>query len=272
LCTLWKAAKDYGVNTMELEERLLVQMLYADHMLPEAPEIYQSYYSNGGRDLVMLAYLSYRAHAYFVHHIPAEPFVFDMIEARYAYHMELNDACRLALLKHYSGLSEVDSNQYKIEDELLSEFTCRNMNFAFYKKLDRRLVTKYRFYDKMFLEFRTDPRNHVILHYSRDEDGEQFTAEDMIEVYDGIFVKSFVMFFGEMVQYYISEECGNEVQVTGSSRFVNDDVYSRVDESRYSMLNQMMISHTLQDDEALMQGMKQYASCREATEKLFKLL
>jgi hypothetical protein len=195
-----------------------------------------------------------------------------MIEARYVYHMELNDACRLALLKHFSELNKIDDAQFRIEDELLGGFTCRNMYFAFYKKLDHRLVLKYHFYDKMFLEFRTTPHKHVILHYSRDEDGEQFISEDMPEVYDGIFVKSFVMFFGEMVQYYISEEYGNEVQVTESSRFVNNEVSGPEDESRYNMLNQMMISYTLQDEEALTRGMKQYSACMEATDRLFRLL
>jgi hypothetical protein len=80
------------------------------------------------------------------------------------------------------------------------------------------------------------------------------------------------MFFGEMVQYYISEEYANEVQVTESSRFVNNDVYSQMDESRYSMLNQMMISYTLQDEEELTRGMRQYVDTLEASERLFRLL
>lgn len=269
---LWKAAKEFEVEAFELEERVLVQMMYAENILPEADSIFESYYENGGRELIVLAYLSYRAHEYFVNGVETEDFVFDMIEARYAYHMELNDACKLALLKHYSKKAQFDDAQYKIEDELLSEYTCRNMNFAFFKKLDHRLVQKYHFYDKMFLEYRTNPRNHVILHYSRDEDGEQFIAEDMPDVYDGIFVKAFVMFFGEIVQYYISEEYGNEVSVTESSRIANNDVYGENDESRYNLLNQMMISNTLQDEAALYHNMKQYAGYQEVTDKLFTLL
>jgi hypothetical protein len=80
------------------------------------------------------------------------------------------------------------------------------------------------------------------------------------------------MFFGEMVQYYISEEYANEVQVTESSRFVNNDVYSQTDESRYSMLNQMMISYTLQDEEELTRSMREYVDTLEASERLFRLL
>jgi hypothetical protein len=38
------------------------------------------------------------------------------------------------------------------------------------------------------------------------------------------------------------------------------------------MLNQMMISYTLQDDDTLVESMKQYGSYLEATDRLFKLL
>ena len=195
-----------------------------------------------------------------------------MIEARYLYHMELNDACRLALLKHYADLPNISGEQYRIEDELLAEYTCRNMNFAFYKKLDHRLMLKYHFYDKVFLEYRANPRKHVVLHYSRDEDGENFVAEDMPDVYDGIFVKAFVMFFGETVQYYISEEYQNEVEVTESNRITNNDIYSEDDESRYNLLNQMLISTTLQDDQSLYHNMKQYAGFDAVTKKIFTTL
>jgi len=94
----------------------------------------------------------------------------------------------------------------------------------------------------------------------------------MLDVYDGIFVKTFVMFFGEAIQYYISEEYGNEVEVTESNRIVNNDVYNKNDESRYTLLNQMLISNTLQEDEELYQSMKQYAVFDGVAQKVFKLL
>ena len=104
------------------------------------------------------------------------------------------------------------------------------------------------------------------------EDGDAFLQEDMLDVYDGIFVKTFVMFFGEVIQYYISEEHGNEVEVTESNRIVNNDVYNKNDESRYTLLNQMLISSTLQEEEELYQIMKRYAGYDELTKKTFKLL
>jgi hypothetical protein len=43
-----------------------------------------------------------------------------------------------------------------------------------------------------------------VLHYSRDEDGEEFNSEDMVEMYDGIYVKAFVIFFGELIRYIVA--------------------------------------------------------------------
>lgn len=269
---IWKASVMFELHTMELEERLLVQMLYSEQLLPETEAIFKSYYDNGGRELVVLAYLSYRCHTYFRYNAECEEYVFEMVQSRYVYHMELNDACKLGLLYYLSGCKQIDNTQHAIEDELLEEFTCRNMNFAFYKKLDKRLVMKYHFYDKVFLEYRANPRKHVVLHYSRDEDGQNFVAEDMQDVYYGIFVKPFVMFFGEMVQYYISEEYKGEVSVSKSNRIMNHDVYGEKDESRYNLINQMLISATLQDDNTLYRNMKQYAGYEQVTARVFHLL
>ena len=269
---IWKATKEFDIDNFELSERILVQSMYVDGFLPDIEEMFESYYMSGGRELIVLAFLSYSAHGYFVKGQKVADIVFDIIEARYLNYMELNDACKLGLLKHLSELSSRTDAQFRIQDELLAEYTCRNMNFAFYKKLDKVLVQKYHLYDKVFLEYRTNPQNHVVLHYSRDEDGQNFITEDMNDVYGGIFVKSFVMFFGEMIQYYIAEEYSNQVEVTESNRISNSDVYGDKDESRYNLINQMLISTTLQDESGLYRNMKNYKGFDEVTKEVFKII
>lgn len=269
---IWFAAKNFDIDRFDISERILVQMMYADDMVLEGMPVFAYFYEAGGKDFITLAYISDCAHRYFVENQKIDDDLFELIEARYIYNLELNDACKLALLKYYADLANISERQLAIEDELLAEYTRRNMLFAFYKRLAPELVLKYHLYDKVFLEYRTNPHSHVVLHYSRDEDGDTFQQEDMLDIYDGIFVKTFVMFFGETVQYYISEEYGNEVEVTESVRIVNNDVYNKNDESRYNLLNQMLISNTLQEEAELYQAMKQYAGFDEVTQKVFKLL
>ena len=57
-----------------------------------------------------------------------------------------------------------------------------------------------------------------MLHYSRDEDGEEFNSEDMVEMYDGIYVKTFVIFFGELIRYLIHEGHANSFELMESIR------------------------------------------------------
>lgn len=269
---LWRAAKEFETSTFELKERILVQMMYADMDLVNQADLFLDYYKEGGRELVVLAYISACAHAYFVGGQTISTEILSIIRSRYLRHMELNDACKLALLKSLAEGDEEDEKRFELEDELLAEYTRRNMNFAFFKKMDKRLVLKYHLYDKVFLEYRTNPKNHVVLHYSRDEDGENFRSMDMKDIYDGIFVTEFVLFFGEVVQYYITEEFGNQVEVKESSRLTSNDVYSKKDESRYNLINQMLMSETLLDSQSLYHHMGLYAGFDEVTSKVFKLL
>ncbi|MBR4027316.1 MAG: hypothetical protein IKJ01_07145, partial [Lachnospiraceae bacterium] len=269
---LWKVCQNYEISRVQLTEHILLQMMYTNHMVLDGLSLVSYYTTNNGKDLILQAYLADCSYRYFVQKQIVNQILFQQIEHRMMCRYECNDICKLSLLHYYSGLSQLTKTQFAIEDELLAEYTRRNMNFAFFKQLDGQLLLKYHLYDKVFLEYRTNPRSHVAVHYSRDEDGEHFRKEDMPHIYEGIFVKSFVMFFGESIQYYISEEFNNQVQMTESSRIVNNDVYNKTDGSRYSMLNEMLISNILQEDEEMQADMKRYMEFHEVTQNVFKLL
>ena len=100
----------------------------------------------------------------------------------------------------------------------------------------------------------------------------EFRWRKLGNVYGGIFVKTFVLFFGDVVQYYIAEELDGQVAVTESNRISNNDVLAKNDTSRFHLINQMLISATLQDYNSEFVSMKQYAEYEETTKNLFKLL
>lgn len=269
---IWKSALQFQVDTYELEDRILSQYVYSEGDLAGMDELFCKYYEKGGRELIVLAYLTLQSRKYFVDDTEIHPFLLEIMEARYWYGKEMNDTCKLALLKYLASLPERNEHRYQMADQLLGEFTCKNIVLAFFKKLDQTLVQKYHLYDKVILEYRAQPQKHVMVHYSRDEDGTDFISEDMTDVYAGIFVKQFVMFFGEMIQYYITEEEGNQMVVTQSNRLTNHDVYNQKEESRYGLINQMLISTTLQEEESLKDYMERYMQLDTMTKDLFRLL
>ena len=272
LINLWHAADKFSISSMKLDERILEQGIYTQIEPEKISDIFLEYYKRAGNDKLILAYISLVAHGYLHSGRCKADFIFDIIEKRFIGNRTLNDACQLALLKHFAEKTDITQAELEIEDTLLKYYIYNNMYFDFFAKLDYRLLKKYFIYDKAFLQYESTPGAHVVLHYSRDEDGEEFNTEDMVEMYDGIYVKTFVIFFGELIRYYITEEHDNSIEVKESNRLTCNNIPGDNDHSRYDLINEMIISDTLSDETTLKSNIDEYKRLDAATKRLFKLI
>lgn len=272
LINLWHAADKFSISSMKLDERILEQGIYTQIEPEKISDIFLEYYKRAGNDKLILAYISLVAHGYLHSGRCKADFIFDIIEKRFIGNRTLNDACQLALLKHFAEKTDITQAELEIEDTLLKYYIYNNMYFDFFARLDYRLLEKYFLYDKAFLQYESTPGAHVVLHYSRDEDGEEFNSEDMVEMYDGIYVKTFVIFFGELIRYYITEEHDNSIEVKESNRLTCNNIPGDNDHSRYNLINEMIISDTLSDETTLKSNIDEYKRLDAATKRLFKLI
>lgn len=272
LINLWHAADEFSISSMKLDERILEQGIYTQIEPEKISDIFMEYYKRAGNEKLILAYISLVAHGYLHSGGCKADFIFDIIEKRFIGNRTLNDACQLALLKHFAEKTDITQAELEIEDTLLKYYIYNNMYFDFFARLDYRLLEKYFIYDKAFLQYESTPGTHVVLHYSRDEDGEEFNSEDMVEMYDGIYVKTFVIFFGELIRYYITEEHDNSIEVKESNRLTCNNIPGDNDHSRYNLINEMIISDTLSDETTLKSNIDEYKRLDAATKQLFKLI
>lgn len=272
LINLWHAADKFSISSMKLDERILEQGVYTQIEPEKISDIFMEYYKRAGNEKLILAYISLVAHGYLHSGGCKADFIFDIIEKRFIGNRTLNDACQLALLKHFAEKTDITQAELEIEDTLLKYYIYNNMYFDFFARLDYRLLEKYFLYDKAFLQYESTPGTHVVLHYSRDEDGEEFNSEDMVEMYDGIYVKAFVIFFGELIRYYITEEHDNSIEVKESNRLTCSNIPGDNDHSRYNLINEMIISDTLSDETTLKSNIDEYKRLDAATKQLFKLI
>lgn len=272
LINLWHAADKFSISSMRLDERILEQGIYTQIEPEKISDIFMEYYKRAGNEKLILAYISLVAHGYLHSGGCKADFIFDIIEKRFIGNRTLNDACQLALLKHFAEKTDITQAELEIEDTLLKYYIYNNMYFDFFARLDYRLLEKYFLYDKAFLQYESTPGTHVVLHYSRDEDGEEFNSEDMVEMYDGIYVKTFVIFFGELIRYYITEEHDNSIEVKESNRLTCNNIPGDNDHSRYNLINEMIISDTLSDETTLKSNIDEYKRLDAATKQLFKLI
>jgi hypothetical protein len=256
-------------------ERLIIQMLYTHTTVGEKEEIFEEYSKNATGTRVSLAYLSYCSFEYFAKERITDEKVFDHITEMYRLGEPVNDACKLALLKYYAEDKSKRTEKIKaMLKEFIVDFMHRNTYFRFFGKYADLVPEISDYLDKTIIEYRTNPNYRVMLHYiledGREGDGNYHT-EEMRNMFGGVFTREFILFFGENLQYYITEEQnGKEVLTASDSLSVSDTSDSRI-ESRYTMLNDMVVSRTVKDDNTLLDIMREYVEADAFAHRVFKL-
>ena len=268
---IWKAAQSFGLDTYALEERMLIQMLYSGSFVGEKIEIFKSYVSGGSNADVETAFLCQCSYDYFVKGKITDGFIFERVEAMAKQNMPLNDVCELAYLRYYA----VDKkSEEEFDPEIAATFVkkllAKDVYFPFFYEYGDLLPDMVQFSDKTMLEYRTIPGTSCEIHYRLDSESDsEYKSSPMREMYDGIFVSSFVLFFGEQLQYYITEDKHGEEVLTESGTIQKSDIIKSQDSSRYSIINDIMVGETLQDYDTVDKLLSEFYKNRFVAEKLF---
>lgn len=271
---LWRASKQFDVETYGISERILIQMLFTGGVIPNSGEVFEDYYRPGYKLEIVQAYLSFFAYYYVVHEQIIDERILKWIEKEYVCRDELNENCRLALLKYYSEMSTVPDEKIVFLQGILLEFVEKRIVFPFFAKLDKKVSEIVHMAEKTVIEHRAAPGRKVMLYYryagARDD---VYQKEEMECVYDSIYVKELVTFYGERIQYYIME-CdadGKNPVIVNSAVCENQQDSSTGSEGRYQMLNEIAVSYCLKDEESLQELMRKYGRMQQCAEELFTL-
>lgn len=270
---IWKAAESFGLDTFALCERMLIQMLYTGSYIGEKIAIYKEYVQNGPNTDIETAFLTQNAYDSFVHGRIADGFIFKRIEKLASEDIPLQDVCKLAYLRYYATEKKADEEiNPEVAVRFLKGLMKQGVFFPFFKEYEELIPDMYQFADKTMLEYRTVPGTHCVVHYRLDSDLQnEYRSIDMMEMYEGIFVCSFVLFFGEQLQYYITEEGKDNSEVaTESGTISKSDIVKGSLGGRYNLINDIMIGETLQDYETVDRLMQEYYQKKNVCDRLFR--
>mgnify|MGYP001258067938 FL=1 len=122
---------------------------------------------------------------------------------------EKNDFSCLALLKYYSTLESLEEDQVKLIYRFTMNYIKDGIILPFFKTFKEVISITYDFIYKTFVEIKTDTHSRVTISYQFMEEGKnkeplEYITEEIQEVFPGIFVKGFQIFFGERVQYFVT--------------------------------------------------------------------
>lgn len=256
MVAIFQSAQGFYVDTQELAERILVQMLYTAGFVDCVDDVYKSY-ATAGSPLLKKAYLTYFSYHSFVGGMLLPDGFYNALRSFWKDGYGLNEVCELELLRYYAMHPSLLEKEEGAAEELLRKYLFQGICFAFYKKLGSGLLRKYQLYDKYFIEYHSQKHSRVKIYYTytepisdapdrpaigtgQEEMGEAYCTEDMTEVYDGIFVKKVTLFAGEAIQYYISEETGRQAEMTESGLLSCEPVQKAMSENRYERINEMI--------------------------------
>lgn len=273
---VWKAAEAFGIDTYGLSERLLVQMLYTGAFVWERAEIFKRYVSGGARTVVESAVLAQCAYEYFVKDKPLDAFVLeDMQRVIERQEDGIPFICRLAYTKYYSeNKKELNERVLRFLVVFLKEILAENKYFPFFKEYSENIASMRRFADKTMIEYRVREGNKAFIHYLPErEDGarEEYIKEEMKDMFGGICVKQFILFFGEHLQYYITEMEDGKEHLTESGTLSRNDTGIEQRENRYNLLNDISIGRNLHDYETMERLLDDYFEQDFLVRELFSM-
>lgn len=276
---IWKAAKSYDVDTYALCERILLQTLYSGAYIGERIEIFTDYLAMGADADLEEAFLAKSAYEYFAKDRLTDKIIFYEIGKLAEESEDILRVCKLAYLKFYAeNPEEVTAREVHLLGEFLHEMLAEKTHLNAYKNFMNKDYIRepllLELMDKTIVEYKGRPGAKVSIHYViMHEDGEaaEYLTEPMREVYGGVCFKEFVLFFGESLQYYITEEKDGEEQLTESGNLQKSDLNGKDGDWRYELINDILISRTLEDFETLDGLLDEYCKREYLGENLFTL-
>ena len=271
LMSVWKSARGFEMDTYELEEKLLGLLMFTSDYRKEGEKILEDYVHHSGKERIAGAYLTQVAYGVFVKEYPMSVFVRNLLEQAYKQKWPVDFVCSLALLEAYSKEKNLGEEQLHNAEEILKMCVKKGMYFAFFKKLPASVLSPYQLDDKTFVEYHTDPDAKVTLYYVLDAglgNQEKYQTEPLRNLYEGIFAKSFTLFYGETLKYYFESVSGNQVNRT-QERVLTMSKVEGTPVSKYHMINQMLSARRLDKNKEVLSQVKRYLRQEQYVQNMF---
>ncbi|MCI8625384.1 MAG: hypothetical protein HFI40_03745 [Lachnospiraceae bacterium] len=290
LYQIWAEACRIGLKATALEERLLVQMLFCEHILTDAASVYRSFAGRPGGERggaippqsgkkLVRAFLSYLAYRYLISDQVVHGSLFLDMQNEVFY--DDTQLCKAAALKHYSRLLALGKKEQEFAQIQMERMAKQGCILPFFQGFAGKCRIPGAARNKSYIVYISDPGSEVELHY-RILDGDRASAyqtERMKDVFFGIHVKDMLLFYGERVQYYITAVKDGQEAVTESAVLELDqaEVGAAIgtqgdEEEACQMLNLMLIAREMGDDATQIELMKQYIRQSYIKKKLFQPL
>lgn len=273
MCSLWKKVRGFNLESYTLDERILALSMFVRGYPDGEAEILDSYMRQRGSEKVIQSFLTYLSAGYFLNGRKTEEGIFRYLEKIYEWGWETEDVCRLALLKYHSERSSFTEQQERQVRKLLREFNDRGLRFRFYTRFPASWTQAYQVEDKIFVERHFTPGSKVVIHYQLAGEGQEssrWISEPVKDMFQGIYVKEFLLFYGETLTWYLTVTENGKSRNTAKEQISLTEV-DTAGSTRYRLLNQILAARKLGSREIMEKAVKKFLWQDAYTSELFSL-
>ena len=237
---LWREARKYDLPTEDLAERIITQMLFSEQMFEEE-EVFMNYVSKGGYFRLKQAYYAYICHQYFLYDRIVGDSIFEMIADEFVREEQLPDICKLAVIRFYSN-HPVRPEVKGILQGFLQDFCEKRNIYPCFLNYPDSWKNEVCLDDKSVVEYQSRFGGKVKIHYRILTPGSpkkdlKFQSEVLIPAYGNLYLKVFVLFYRETLEYYFEEFTDNQSVKTSRTQYRIEKQESTY--GKYHRLNQM---------------------------------
>ena len=272
---IWQAAMAKHIVVHALEERLLAQVLFSQGKMNDIYEVFLSFYRYAPKVNVSQAFLNYVCAKYLVEDF--EPIIEIFGCMKHEVMQRQNRYCAVGLLKYFANhLEEVTEDEQEFVSNLLDEVAVNQVILPEFMKLEEKIAIPNIMRNKVWIQYRSVHKRVVKLYYrivSKDDDkNAEFTSEIMTPSIYGIYVRNFVLFFNEELEYYFEEESEEGTEKTEIQK-VHYEKTNRSYHSSFEQLNEMLtLFEQKENQEELAKLIEQYVKTDYMIKHYFKTI
>ena len=236
---LWRVAREYEIQTFQLAERILTQMLFSEQMFGEA-EIFLDYYYGKPYYRLKWAYLVYVCREYVTKQREIADEVMEILCMEYHHQSTIPEVCQIAVLQYYADHAWGDVQENMLLT-FLRELSIRQIYFPFFLQYPKDWLKELQLYDKTMVAYYAKKKGKVTFRYQLIRDGEEtgeYHSEVLGPVYENVYVKSMILFEGEELRYYFVES--GEMSEIRTEKAVCRKVDRQKEIGKYMRINQLI--------------------------------
>lgn len=269
LISLWQRASEVIKDTRELEENILAQLLFTDGTVASGYEVFKSYISGSHRGMVTKAYLKKSAFAYLIQEQQLPDELFGCFIDAYIRDGLRDDIVRAALLQYLSKGVSIGSRETDIIVESVNEFVDRGIILPFFKEFQKMVLLPEDIFLKTYIVCKAMPGETISLTFSVETPNGSIRVESQQfkEMVPGYYMMSFIIFHGEKLLYEKPDVDSCRIRIVESDGLRVDSYIKEGGDSRFDMLNRMIIAQEMRDVETLTSGMLQYLEASHVFEE-----